>query len=113
MDWMRKPRANLVLRQLVGNEGPIGSLAVLSLAVMPTLVFVNQEPRPGCRLREDMGLLLDVTDPAARDWRVRGVGWRWADPVAALAILPVILWQGGRRWLKRVSLQTTRTDASG
>ena len=27
-------------------------------------------------------------------------GWWWADPVGALAMLPVVLWQGGRRWLK-------------
>ena len=46
----------LVLRQLVGNEGPIGSLAVLSLAVMPTLVFVNQ------RVGKEMGSRALVAD---------------------------------------------------
>jgi divalent metal cation (Fe/Co/Zn/Cd) transporter len=46
----------LALRQLVGNESPIGSLAVLSLAVMPTLVFVNQ------RVGKEMGSRALVAD---------------------------------------------------
>jgi divalent metal cation (Fe/Co/Zn/Cd) transporter len=38
------------------------------------------------------------------------VGWWWADPVGALAI-PSSFGKGGRRWLKRGSQQTTKTDA--
>jgi divalent metal cation (Fe/Co/Zn/Cd) transporter len=36
-------------------------------------------------------MFLSVTDPVARGWRV---GLWWADPVGALAMLPIILWQG-------------------
>ena len=27
------------------------------------------------------------------------LGWWWADPVGALAMIPLILWQGWGRWL--------------
>jgi len=72
------------VKSLIGREEPLTSpvgiiLAVLSLVVMPTLAFAKQrignEMRsraPGRRLQGDAGLLLLVTDPVARCWRVRG-----------------------------------------
>ena len=81
---------------------PVGIiLAVFSLAVVPTLAFAKQRigKEMGSRalverLQGDVGLLLLVTDHVARCWRVHGSRWWWADPVSALAILPVIFWQG-------------------
>ena len=72
------------VKSLIGQEEPLTSpvgiiLAVLSLAVMPTLAFAKQRvgkemgmPRSSRRLQGDVGLLLPVTDPVARGWRVRG-----------------------------------------
>jgi divalent metal cation (Fe/Co/Zn/Cd) transporter len=81
---------------------PVGIiLAVLSLAVMPTLAFAKQ------RVGNEMGSRALVADsketwvcsylsltllPGVGAYAV--VGWQWADPVGALAMLPVILWQG-------------------
>jgi divalent metal cation (Fe/Co/Zn/Cd) transporter len=76
-------------------------LSVLSLVIMPTLAYMKQ--RTGRR----MGSRALVAD-AAETWvcanlslaLLAGVGlhalfgWWWADPVGALAMLPVILWQG-------------------
>jgi hypothetical protein len=81
---------------------PLGIiLAVLSLAVMPTLAFAKQRvgnQMGGRALVADsketwvcsylsLSLLLGVGAYAL-------VGWWWADPVGALAMLPIILWQG-------------------
>jgi divalent metal cation (Fe/Co/Zn/Cd) transporter len=72
------------LNSLITREEPLTSpvgiiLAVLSLAVMPTLAFAKQRvgkemgmSRSSRRLQGDVGLLLPVTDPVARGWRVRG-----------------------------------------
>ena len=72
------------VKSLIGREEPLTSpvgiiLAVLSLVVMPTLAFAKQRignemgsRAPGRRLQGDAGLLLLVTDPVARCWRVRG-----------------------------------------
>lgn len=76
-------------------------LALLSLAVMPTLAYLKQQTgrRLGSRaLQADaietwvcsylsLALLVGVGLYAAFDW------W-WADAVGALLMLPVILWQG-------------------
>lgn len=91
---------------LVSGEEPDSStvgvvLAVLSLAVMPLLAYWKQRTgrEMGSRaLQADavetwvcsylsLALLLGVGLHAA-------FGWGWADPVGALLMLPVILWQG-------------------
>jgi cation diffusion facilitator family transporter len=94
------------LHSLLGREEPDRStvglvLSVLSLAIMPTLAYMKQ------RTGHEMGSRALVAD-AAETWvcsylslaLLAGVGlyalfgWWWADPVGALAMLPVILWQG-------------------
>ncbi|HEY6686530.1 MAG TPA: cation transporter [Propionibacteriaceae bacterium] len=91
---------------LVSREEPLASpvgiiLAVLSLVVMPTLAFAKQ------RVGREMGSRALVAD-SKETWvcsylslslllgvgAYAVVGWWWADPVGALAMLPVILWQG-------------------
>jgi cation diffusion facilitator family transporter len=76
-------------------------LSVLSLVIMPALAWSKQ------RTGREMGSRALVAD-AAETWvcsylsvaLLAGVGfyalfgWWWADPVGALAMLPVILWQG-------------------
>ena len=90
---------------LIEGEGPDSStvgivLSVLSLAIMPALAHLKGRTgrEMGSRaLQADavetwvcsylsLALLLGVGAYAAFDWE-------WADPVAALAMLPVILWQ--------------------
>ena len=91
---------------LLTREGPDGStvglvLAVISLFVMPALAFFKG------RTGREMGSEALQAD-AVETWvcsylslaLLAGVGlyalfgWWWADPVGALAMLPVILWQG-------------------
>jgi divalent metal cation (Fe/Co/Zn/Cd) transporter len=91
---------------LVGQEEPETStaglvLSVLSLLIMPALAYSKQ------RTGRQMGSRALLAD-AAETWvcsylslaLLAGVGlyvlfdWWWADPIAALAMLPVILWQG-------------------
>ncbi len=93
-------------RTLVSGEEPDASaiglvLSVLSLVIMPALAFTKHRTgtRMGSRaLQADametwvcsylsLALLAGVGLHAA-------FGWAWADPVAALAMLPVILWEG-------------------
>ncbi len=84
------------------DRSPVGLvLAVLSLAIMPTLAYAKQ------RTGNQMGSRALVAD-SIETWvcsylslsLLAGVGlyalfgWWWADPVGALAMLPVILWQG-------------------
>lgn len=94
------------ISSLIEGEGPDSStvgivLSVLSLAIMPALAVLKQRTgrEMGSRaLQADavetwvcsylsLALLLGVGAYAA-------FGWWWADPVAALTMLPVILWQG-------------------
>lgn len=91
---------------LIDGEEPETStiglvLAVVSLAVMPTLAYWKQRTgrEMGSRaLQADavetwvcsylsLALLLGVGTYAA-------FGWAWADPAGALLMLPVIIWQG-------------------
>ncbi len=91
---------------LLAREGPDSStvglvLAVISLVVMPALAYLKQ------RTGREMGSEALKAD-AVETWvcsylslaLLAGVGlyaafgWWWADPVGALAMLPVILWQG-------------------
>jgi cation diffusion facilitator family transporter len=94
------------LNSLIGREEPDRStvglvLSVLSLVIMPALAWSKQ--RTGHQMRS-RALVAD----AAETWvcsylslaLLAGVGlhalfgWWWADAVGALAMLPVILWQG-------------------
>jgi cation diffusion facilitator family transporter len=94
------------VRSLIIREPPLTSpvgiiLAVLSLLVMTGLASVKQ------RTGREMGSRALVAD-SKETWvcsylsltLLLGVGayavfgWWWADPVGALAMLPVILWQG-------------------
>lgn len=91
---------------LLSREGPESStvglvLAVVSILIMPALAFFKK------RAGREMGSEALQAD-AVETWvcaylslaLLAGVGlyaafgWWWADPVAALAMLPVILWQG-------------------
>jgi cation diffusion facilitator family transporter len=91
---------------LLSREGPENStvglvLSIVSLLVMPTLAYGKQ------RTGREMGSEALQAD-AVETWvcsylslaLLAGVGlnaafgWWWADPVVALAMLPVILWQG-------------------
>jgi divalent metal cation (Fe/Co/Zn/Cd) transporter len=91
---------------VVGREEPETStvglvLALLSLLIMPALAFSKQ------RTGREMGSRALLAD-GAETWvcsylslaLLTGIGlfflfgWWWADPIAALAMLPVILWQG-------------------
>ena len=94
------------VNSLIGREAPDRStvglvLSVLSLVIMPALAWAKQHTG------REMGSRALVAD-AAETWvcsylslaLLAGVGlyalfgWWWADPVGALAMLPVILWQG-------------------
>jgi cation diffusion facilitator family transporter len=91
---------------LISGEGPESStvglvLSVLSLLVMPTLAYLKG------RTGREMGSRALVAD-SKETWVCAylsvallaavglnaAFGWWWADPVGALAMLPVILWQG-------------------
>jgi cation diffusion facilitator family transporter len=91
---------------LLGREEPDRSavglvLSVLSLAIMPVLAYGKQ------RTGRELGSRALVAD-SVETWvcsylslaLLAGVGlhelfgWWWADPVGALAMLPVIVWQG-------------------
>jgi cation diffusion facilitator family transporter len=91
---------------LLSGEGPEDStvglvLSVVSLLVMPALAYGKQ------RTGREMGSEALKAD-AVETWvcfylslaLLAGVGlnaafgWWWADPVGALAMLPVIVWQG-------------------
>jgi cation diffusion facilitator family transporter len=94
------------VNSLLGREEPDRSvvglvLSVLSLVIMPALAWWKH------RTGREMGSRALVAD-AAETWvcsylslaLLAGVGlyalfgWWWADPVGALAMLPVIRWQG-------------------
>jgi divalent metal cation (Fe/Co/Zn/Cd) transporter len=94
------------VNSLLGREEPDRStvglvLSVLSLLIMPALAWWKQ------RTGREMGSRALVAD-AAETWvcsylslaLLAGVGlhelvgWWWANRVGALAMLPVILWQG-------------------
>jgi cation diffusion facilitator family transporter len=91
---------------LISGEGPESStvglvLSVISILVMPALAYGKQ------RTGREMGSRALQAD-AVETWVCSylsfallaavglnaAFGWWWADPVGALAMLPVILWQG-------------------
>jgi cation diffusion facilitator family transporter len=91
---------------LLAGEGPESStvalvLSVVSILVMPTLAYLKG------RTGRELGSRALVAD-SVETWVCAylsvallaavglnaAFGWWWADPVGALAMLPVILWQG-------------------
>jgi cation diffusion facilitator family transporter len=91
---------------LLSGDGPETStvalvLSVVSIVVMPTLAYLKG------RTGREMGSRALVAD-SVETWVCAylsvallgavglnaAFGWWWADPVGALAMLPVILWQG-------------------
>ena len=91
---------------LVSREEPESSavgliLAIVSLVVMPTLAYAKQQTGIALGSR---ALQADAVETWVCAYLalalLAGVGlhvafgWWWADPVGALAMLPVILWQG-------------------
>jgi cation diffusion facilitator family transporter len=89
-------------------------LAVVSLAVMPTLAFAKQ--RTG-RALGSRALQADAVETWVCAYLslalLVGVGlniaagWWWADPAAALAMLPVVAWQG---WETLAEAREEQTD---
>ena len=91
-----------LIRHVEPLTSPVGIvLAAVSLLVMPALAFAKQ------RVGKQMGSAALVAD-SKETWvcsylslsLLLGVGlfalfgWWWADPIGALAMLPVIVWQG-------------------
>jgi divalent metal cation (Fe/Co/Zn/Cd) transporter len=91
---------------LLTAEGPESSkvglvLSILSILIMPTLAYLKG------RTGREMGSRALVAD-SLETWVCAylsfallaavglnaAFGWWWADPVGALAMLPVIVWQG-------------------
>jgi cation diffusion facilitator family transporter len=94
------------IQSLASSDEPESStvgliLALVSLGVMPTLAYAKQ--RTG-RALASRALQADAVETWVCAYLslalLVGVGlnlafgWWWADPVAALAMLPVIVWQG-------------------
>ena len=93
-----------LLHRSVPEASPVGiALAIASLIAMPALAMAKQKTgrRMASRALEadaletwlcaylSATLLLGLALNAA-------IGWWWADPVAALAMVPFIVWQGRR-----------------
>jgi divalent metal cation (Fe/Co/Zn/Cd) transporter len=91
---------------LLQGDGPETSvvglvLSLLSLVVMPALAYAKQ--RTGRELGSQ-ALLADAMETWVCAWLSfallagvglnAAVGWWWADAAGALAMLPIILWQG-------------------
>lgn len=94
------------LASLLMREAPHTStvglvLACLSLIVMPVLAWSKN--RTG-RMMNSRALQADAAETWVCAWLsfalllgvglYAGFGWWWADPLAALLMLPVIIWQG-------------------
>jgi divalent metal cation (Fe/Co/Zn/Cd) transporter len=96
----------VLLVALLSGEGPESStvalvLSVVSILVMPTLAYLKG------RTGRELGSRALVAD-SVETWVCAylsvallaavglnaAFGWWWADPVGALAMLPVVLWQG-------------------
>ena len=94
--------ADALLEREEPLTSPVGVvLSILSLTIMPALAFAKQ------RTGREMGSRALVAD-SKETWvcsylslallvgvgAYAAFGWWWADPVGALAMLPVIVWQG-------------------
>ena len=94
-------------------------LSVLSLAIMPVLAYWKQ------RTGRELGSRALVAD-SIETWvcaylslaLLAGVGlhelfgWWWADPAGALAMLPVIIWQGWETLAEAREHEDEATDAT-
>jgi cation diffusion facilitator family transporter len=76
-------------------------LALVSLVVMPTLAYAKQQTGRALASRALEADAIETWVCAYLSLALLGgvglhaaFGWWWADPVAALAMLPVIVWQG-------------------
>ena len=76
-------------------------LALVSLAVMPTLAYAKQQTGRALGSRALMADAVETWVCAYLSLALllgiglhSTLGWWWADPIAALAMLPVIAWQG-------------------
>lgn len=77
------------------------ALAVLSLLVMPVLAYKKQKIG---RQLDSKALQADAKETWVCSWLslallggtgcYLALGWWWADPAGALAMVPIILWQG-------------------
>jgi len=107
---------------LLGREEPLTSpvgvvLSIVSLAVMPALAVAKQ--RTG-RAMGSRALVADSKETWVCSYLslalLIGVGlyavagWWWADPVAALAMLPVIVWQGWQTLIEARERDATEHD---
>jgi cation diffusion facilitator family transporter len=94
------------IQGLVSKDEPESStvglvLAVVSLAVMPTLAYAKQQTGRELGSRALMADAVETWVCAYLSLALllgiglhSTLGWWWADPIAALAMLPVIAWQG-------------------
>jgi cation diffusion facilitator family transporter len=90
-------------------------LSLISLAVMPTLAYAKQQTG---RALGSRALQADAVETWVCAYLslalLAGIGlnlafgWWWADPVAALAMLPVIAWQGWETLEEARDLSPTR-----
>jgi divalent metal cation (Fe/Co/Zn/Cd) transporter len=88
---------------LVSGEGPESSTValVLSILIMPTLAYGKQRTSREIGSRALQADAVETWVCSYLSFALLGAvglnaafGWWWADPVGALAMLPVILWQG-------------------
>jgi divalent metal cation (Fe/Co/Zn/Cd) transporter len=88
---------------LVSGEGPESSMValVLSILIMPTLAYGKQRTSREIGSRALQPDAVETWVCSYLSFALLGAvglnaafGWWWADPVGALAMLPVILWQG-------------------
>ncbi len=97
-------------RSLIAQRAPEASLlgiviASLSLVVMPVLARAKRRVASAISSRAlvadsrqtDLCAVLSAILLAGLSLNA-GLGWWWADPVAGLAMLPVIAWEGRRAW---------------
>ena len=93
-----------IFRRESPQPSPIGiALAIASLIVMPMLAYAKQQTgrRMGSKALEADALetwlcaYLSAALLAGLALNA-GLGWWWADPVAALAMVPFMVWQGLR-----------------
>jgi divalent metal cation (Fe/Co/Zn/Cd) transporter len=91
-----------LLRHHEPLTSPVGiALSVLSLVVMPVLAYAKQ--RTGKQM-SSRALVADSKETWVCSYLSLALliglglyalfGWWWADPIAALVMLPVIIWQG-------------------
>ena len=95
---------------LVSSEEPETSpvgvvLSIVSLVVMPSLAYAKQQTGRALGSRALEADAIETWVCAYLSLALLGgvglhaaFGWWWADPLGALAMLPVIIWQGWETW---------------